>query len=148
MTDFSHLSSPALTLEEALAHCDAAIPNALFTAMRFHRETMEVERVYSTMPNAYPISGRKPKRESAWGQKVLIEKQTNCGFGADDIAWAFDDHAKILGLGLNAVLNVPVIAGNQVIGTINFLRKAPPFSAVEIAFGKACAEALAERRKI
>ncbi|GAW37294.1 hypothetical protein RA2_04371 [Roseovarius sp. A-2] len=109
---------------------------------------MEVERVYSSMPEAYPVSGRKPKRRTEWGEKVLIEKQVNCGFGADDIAWAFDDHAKILDLGLNAVLNVPVVAGNQVIGTINYLRNAIPFSAAEVATGKACAEFLAMRQKI
>ncbi len=145
MTDPIPRFDPGLALQDALAQCGAAIPNRLFTAMRFHPDTMEVERIHSTMPQAYPVSGRKPKRRTEWGQKVLIDRQVNAGFGEDDIAWAFDDHDKILALGLRAVLNVPVIAGDRVIGTLNYLREGPAFTAAEIATARACADALSQR---
>tara|TARA_R110002049_G_scaffold29972_1_gene101895 strand:- start:73357 stop:73845 length:489 start_codon:yes stop_codon:yes gene_type:complete len=132
-------------LENAFGLCGTAIDNELFTAMRFHADTMEVERLYSTLPVVYPVSGRKPKRDTAWGDKVLVHHQINNGFGADDIEWAFSDHETILGLGLNAVLNVPIVDRDTVLGTINFLRGGRPFNNQEVAIGQQLAAALGSR---
>lgn len=43
----------------------------LFTLMRLHAPTQEVERLYSSLPDAYPVSGRKPKQGTPWGAQVL-----------------------------------------------------------------------------
>ncbi|WP_448325795.1 hypothetical protein [Sulfitobacter sp. M13] len=72
-------------LQMAFDLCGSAVANELFTAMRFHAETMEVERLHSTLPGSYPVSGRKPKRDTEWGKKVLIDRRVNNGFGAADI---------------------------------------------------------------
>lgn len=146
--DLARIADPATPLAEAYALCDAAIPNGLFTAMRFHAEAMEVERLHSTLPEVYPVSGRKPKRATAWGEKVLMRREVNTGFGPKDIAWAFSDHEIILGLGLQAVLNIPVVAEDRVLGTINYLRDAPAFSAEEIDRGRRYAQALARRGEL
>ena len=98
---------------EALALCGESIENGLFTAMRFHAETMEVERIFSSLPAVYPVSGRKPKRDPEWGAKVLVERRPNLGSGAADIKWSFSDHETILGLDLTEVLNVPVIRSDM-----------------------------------
>lgn len=132
-------------LEEALDLCDKALKNELFTAMRFHAATMEVERLHSTLPDSYPVSGRKPKRDTEWGKKVLIDRKINLGFGAADIRWAFSDHETILGLGLNAVLNVPIVLDGSVLGTINYLRGDPAFSSREVGIAEQVAAALANR---
>ncbi len=132
-------------MQKALGLCANAIDNELFTAMRFHAETMEVERLYSTLPDIYPVSGRKPKRDTAWGEKVLLQQQMNNGFGAEDIKWAFSDHETILGLGLKAVLNVPILDKGVVLGTINFLRQDSAFSLQEVVIGKQVAVALSRR---
>lgn len=125
--------------------CSKSIDNGLFTAMRFHEDEMEVERLYSTLPDTYPVSGRKPKKDTEWGRKVLTNRHINLGFGADDIAWAFSDHETILGLGLTAVLNVPVVRGERVLGTINFLRAGKAFTEAEAATAQLLAAALAVR---
>ncbi|UWR35196.1 GAF domain-containing protein (plasmid) [Sulfitobacter sp. W027] len=134
-----------ISLKKALGLCANTIDNELFTAMRFHTETMEVERLHSTLPDIYPVNGRKPKRDTAWGEKVLIQQQVNNGFGAEDIKWAFSDHETILGLGLNAVLNIPVVRSGKVLGTINFLRQDSAFSLQEVVIGKQVAVALSRR---
>ncbi len=141
----ARLSDTATPLAEAYEICAAQIPNGLFTAMRFHEAAMEVERLYSTLPDDYPVSGRKPKRQTEWGDKVLIRREVNAGFGEDDIAWAFSDHALIGSLGLRAVLNVPVTNGDRTLGTINYLRSGPQFDADEIETGRALAAALGRR---
>ena len=43
---------------------------------------------------------------------------------AAGLRFAFEDADKILGLGLGAVMNLPVKEGERVLGTLNFLREA------------------------
>ncbi|MBY6109930.1 GAF domain-containing protein [Halomonas sp. DP1Y21-3] len=136
---------PATPFDRALERCAEAIPNGLFTAMRFHRDSMEVERIHSTLPDVYPVSGRKPKRDTEWGDKVLLNRRVNLGYGEEDIVWAFGDHRTILGLGLKAVLNVPIVRGENVLGTLNFLRDGPGFTEQEAATGQLLAAAIAMR---
>jgi GAF domain-containing protein len=141
------VADPAISRDAAYGLCAAAIPNRLFTAMQFHEATMEVERLFSTSPDIYPVSGRKPKHDTAWGQKVLVERQVNIGSGTEDIVWAFADNDTILSLGLTEVMNIPVVRGRRVLGTINFLRDTPPFSEEEVAIAQILAASLALRGK-
>lgn len=98
-----------------------ATGHRLCTAMRFDAAAMTVRRAYSSDPLAYPVGGAKPKRDTEWGRRVLIERRLHVGQGAEEIRRDFDDHAVILGLGLRAVVNVPIVAGGECLGTLNFL---------------------------
>jgi hypothetical protein len=106
---------------------------ALFTVMRFHENAMEVERLYSTHTAAYPVGGRKAKRDTPWGRHVLSERKIFVGEGEAAIRAAFDDHATILALGLRSVVNVPLIDGESCLGTANFLRHETSLSADDVA---------------
>jgi hypothetical protein len=99
----------------------------LFTAMRY-LASGEVERVYTSDPEAYPLSGRKPRRDTPWSRQVLVRGEPYYANDAAGIRFAFEDAEKILGLGLGAVMNVPVKAGERVLGTLNFLREAGGYS--------------------
>src|SRR5690242_2661220 len=54
----------------------------LFTVMSRDLERGESQRIYSNMPEAYPVSGKKPANETHWSRLVLDQKQT---FVANDI---------------------------------------------------------------
>jgi hypothetical protein len=95
----------------------------LFTAMRY-LASGEVERVHTSNPEAYPLSGRKPRRDTPWSRQVLVRGELYYANDAAGIRFAFEDAEKILGLGLGAVINVPVKEGGRVLGTLNFLREA------------------------
>ena len=95
----------------------------LFTAMRY-LESGEVERVHTSDPVAYPLAGRKPRRDTPWSRQVLVRGEPYYANDAAGIRAAFEDAEKILGLGLGAVINVPVKDGDCVLGTLNFLREA------------------------
>ena len=43
----------------------------LFTAMRY-RPSGEVERVHTSNADAYPLAGRKPRRDTPWSRQVLV----------------------------------------------------------------------------
>jgi GAF domain-containing protein len=95
----------------------------MYTAMRY-LPSGEVERVYTSNPEAYPLAGRKPRRDTPWSRQVLVRGEPYYANDEAGIRFAFEDAEKILGLGLGAVINVPVRDGERVLGTLNFLREA------------------------
>ena len=107
----------------------------LVTVMRA-AET-EVERLYSSNEPAYPVGGRKPKRDTGWSRKVLAEHRVLVSAGDDAIRDSFDDHAIIFGLGLHSCVNVPLVSEGQCIGTLNVLRARPDWSEDDVALVRA-----------
>ena len=103
----------------------------MFTAMRYLRSG-EVERVYTSNPVAYPLSGRKPRRDTPWSRQVLVRGEPYYANDAAGIRFAFEDAEKILGLGLGAVINVPIKDGERVLGTLNFLREAGAYQPAHV----------------
>lgn len=106
-------------------HLGEIIGHKLFTLMVIDRATDEAARLYSSDPEAYPVKGRKPLGDlTAWGEKVLAKGQPYIGYDAEDIRSVFFDHELIARLGCASVLNLPVISGTTVIGTVNLLHEA------------------------
>ncbi len=95
----------------------------LFTVMTADTESKVSERVYSNMPDAYPVSGTKPYNDTHWSDITLREKRTFVANTIGEIAEVFDDHPLIQSLGCESVINVPIIVGGAVIGTINCLHE-------------------------
>lgn len=122
---------------------DALIGHRLFTVMRFDVATMEVQRIYSSNPDAYPPGLRKAKRDTWWGAHVLEQGQAYIGRDADDIRAHFIDHEVIAGLGLAAILNVPVRVCARTVGTMNLLHGAGHYVERHVVPGRLCAGMLA-----
>jgi GAF domain-containing protein len=95
----------------------------LFTVMTSDTKEKVSERVYSNMPDAYPVSGTKPYNETHWSDITLKQKRTFVANTIDDIAQVFGDHELIKSLGCESVINVPIIVDGAVIGTINCLHE-------------------------
>lgn len=103
----------------------ALLERELLTINLFHPEHMELERLFSSNPQAYPPGGRKQKRGTAWGQHVLIEQKVFVGEGIDAIRQSFDDHETITRLGLQSIINIPITSDTHCLGTLNILMKHP-----------------------
>lgn len=95
----------------------------LFTIMTSDTMDKLSERVYSNMPDVYPVYGTKPYHDNEWSEITLNKKQTFVANTIEDIAKVFNDHELILSLGLESVINVPVIVSGEVIGTLNCLHE-------------------------
>jgi GAF domain-containing protein len=95
----------------------------LYTAMRC-LASGEVERVHTSNPGAYPLAGRKPRRDTPWSRQVLVRGEPYYANDAAGLRAAFEDAQKLIALGLGAVINVPVKDRDRVLGTLNFLREA------------------------
>jgi GAF domain-containing protein len=129
--------SPA-ALFAAIAQVAARRVDAgLVTAMRHDEAASTVERIYSSNEAAYPVGGRKLKRDTGWSRKVLLEHRLLVNAGDDDIRDSFDDHAIIFGLGLHSCINVPLVSGGKCIGTLNVLAARANWSEDEIAIARA-----------
>ena len=94
----------------------------LVTAMRHDEAASTVERIYSSNEAAYPVGGRKVKKESDWSRHVLVEHRVLVSAGDDAIRKHYNDHAIIFGLGLHSCVNVPLVSNGKCVGTLNVLR--------------------------
>jgi hypothetical protein len=117
---------------EALAQ--RLVGHKLFTLLYVDGE--EVARVYSTRPQDYPVSGRKPMGTTPWGDLVLKNRKPYLARDKAGIRWAFFDHVLIESMGLGAAINIPVVYDGQCIGTMNLLD-------VEFHYGEADVERVA-----
>ena len=134
---------PQALFAEIAAVAAEALGCALFTAMHFDAAAGEVERLYSTDPRAYPIGGRKTKRDTPWAAHVLAERRVFVGAGDAAIRAAFDDHEKIRALGLHSIINVPITAAGTCVGTVNFLMRGETLTAEDVAVAEALGQAAA-----
>ncbi|MGE8641164.1 MAG: GAF domain-containing protein [Achromobacter sp.] len=123
-------AAAALQAIDAYAH--AALGHALCTVNRYDADAMRVVRLYSSNPQAYPPGGSKDKRGTPWGRHVLLEQQVFVGEGEAAIREFFNDHDAIRELGLQSVINVPVVYAGQCLGTVNFLMPRAQVSEADI----------------
>jgi hypothetical protein len=117
----------------------ATIGHKLFTVLLFHPSTGESERFYTNQPKAYPVGGRKPLNQTFWTKQVLEGKRPYIGYTAEDIKAVFFDHALIASLGCDSVLNLPVVHGGRVLGTVNLLHEARWYGEGDLPLGRAFA---------
>ncbi|MEL6521393.1 MAG: GAF domain-containing protein [Pseudomonadota bacterium] len=104
-----------------------------FTMMTFDQDRGVARRVFSDDPEAYPVGGEKPVLDNIWTQTVLFGHQTFVGNTIEELAEVFPDWEKIQSLGLESCLNLPIIVGNKVLGTLNCLNGADHFTPERVA---------------
>ncbi len=124
---------PATVFRAAEAASRALLGHRLFTMLFVMADGTEVERIYSSDPAAYPLTGRKQMGPTPWGDHVLKQARPWLGNDMDAIRWAFPDHALIENLGCGACINIPVREGGVVVGTMNILHAAGAYAADDIA---------------
>ncbi|MBA2961889.1 GAF domain-containing protein [Ramlibacter sp. MAH-25] len=94
---------------------------------------IHLQRGWSSDPAAYPVGGRKRKLLTPWTEQLLVRGEVFIGEGEGALASVFDDHARIAALGLQAVINVPLIEGGRCRATFNALGMRPWWTREDIA---------------
>jgi GAF domain-containing protein len=128
---------PEVSFAALASATDALIGARLFTAMTFDRATRLARRIFSNMPEAYPVSGTKPVEDNSWSAIVLDRHETFVANDIDGIAEVFSDHELIRSLGCESVVNVPVIVAGEILGTINCLHDAGRYTPARVAAAEA-----------
>ncbi len=93
----------------------------LFTITRVLPDHQEVERIYTTNAEVYPVTGRKPIYDDAWTEQVIHQAQTYLASSTQEMIPFFPDLDTIKSLGLGSVINMPLVDEGKVIGTLNIL---------------------------
>jgi transcriptional regulator with GAF, ATPase, and Fis domain len=129
--------SPAALFRAIEGVATRRVGAGLVTMMRHDAATSMVERLHSSNPSAYPVGGKKAKRDTDWGRKVLTEHCVLVSAGDAALRQSFDDHATIIGLGLHSCVNVPLVSEGQCIGTMNVSRAQAQWHDDEVALVRA-----------
>ena len=135
--------SKTATLDDALGHINAArqavlgpgllTVNLVQTPAGESSVEVQLQRLWSSNPEAYPVSGRKRKTLTPWSRQLLLRAEVFIGEGDAALAVAFDDHARIASLGLHAVINVPLSEAGRCVATFNVLGTRPQWLGHELA---------------
>lgn len=112
------------------------IGHKLFTLMRVHEATAEVERIYSSNATAYPVGGRKSKLGTSWSRVVLDRGEVFIARNPDEVREAFSDYELIFSLGVGSIMNIPLAYRGRRLGTMNISHDAGWFSDEDAAAGR------------
>ena len=94
---------------------------------------VQLKRVWTSHPHAYPVGGAKRKTRTAWTRQLIEQGKVFVGEGDQALAEVFDDHARIASLDLHAVVNVPIVRDGRCLATFNVLGRQPRWQEHEIA---------------
>ncbi|RLJ41072.1 hypothetical protein BCF46_2860 [Litoreibacter meonggei] len=114
----THQPSP----EEIYCALHAQTGGRLFTVTVLDRAAGLARRVYTSHPDAYPVSGTKSMSQGEWTEQVVDRGEVFVANTVAEFAIYFPDHALIESLGCRAALNIPICV-KEVIGTVNILDK-------------------------
>ncbi len=128
---------PATAFDALCALAKRTVGHRLFTLMTFDEVTHEASRIYSNMPDAYPVSGKKPANQSDWSRQVIGERRTFVANDIRAISEVFPDYELIRSLGCESVINIPVYVAGNFLGTINCLEKAGHYTPERVTASEA-----------
>jgi GAF domain-containing protein len=150
LSDALRLSNQPTEIFRAVhAAAEQTIGLRLFTIMSYDAQRLEVERVYTNMPDVYPTGGRKQKQGTAWAGQVLLNLKPFRAETQQGIRDAFDDHAVMTGMGLGSILNIPIAYDGVCVGTMNMTHREGWYTArdeqIGMLIGSFLAAALVKR---
>ncbi|WP_299204618.1 GAF domain-containing protein [uncultured Tateyamaria sp.] len=112
--------SDAEFADEFFADLHKEVGGRLFTVTVLDHKAGLAQRVYTSHPETYPVSGTKPMSQGAWTEMVIERGETFVANTVAEFAIYFADHALIESLGCQSALNIPVV-DDRVVGTVNVL---------------------------
>jgi hypothetical protein len=102
---------------------EAVVGVKLFTFMSVDMQAELSRRAFSSDPVSYPVSGTKPIRYDSWFDIVHKQRDYFVANTLSDISKVFPDYELIGSLGCGSVVNMPVILGDELVGTLNMLHE-------------------------
>ncbi|WP_299772609.1 GAF domain-containing protein [uncultured Tateyamaria sp.] len=135
--------SDAESADAFFADLHKEVGGRLFTVTVLDHKAGLAQRVYTSHPETYPLSGTKPISQGAWTEMVIERGETFVANTVAEFAIYFADHALIESHGCQSALNVPVV-DDRVVGTVNVLDQEHYFSPDKV---ERCKSAILNRRE-
>ena len=117
----------------ALTGLRATVGSTLTTASVYDLGNMRSRRVFTDNAEAYPIGNFKRIDRNRYFDTVIAGKRPFSSTTIEEIATVFFDWEKIRSLGCESNLNLPAIADDEVIGTVNLLHEKGHYTPERIA---------------
>jgi hypothetical protein len=76
-------------------------------------------RIYSDMPEVFPTTGVKDIPDGPLRDRIFLNGRISAVLGATELADTFWDHALILEVGIDAIVNVPILDSRRVLASVN-----------------------------
>jgi hypothetical protein len=95
------------------------IGSRMFTFLRFDFERFEMERLYCTLPERYPVGARKPMRRGRWSECLIERGAVFIARGDQEMRATFGDYAALAEIGCTSSMCVPVRHAGRTLGTMN-----------------------------
>ena len=89
------------------------------TTCNDRRNEILLQRFYSSNREQYPVQGRKRKTLTPWTETLFLRGQVFVAEGIAALEQTFDDYEQMRPLGLNAVVNVPMLKDRLCYATFN-----------------------------
>jgi len=80
---------------------------------------IRLQRLYSSHGGKFPVQGRKRKTLTPWTETLFVRGQVFVAEGVAALEQTFDDYEQMRPLGLNAVVNVPLLKDRLCYATFN-----------------------------
>ncbi|WP_150627958.1 GAF domain-containing protein [Pandoraea captiosa] len=93
----------------------------------------DVQRVFSTIPAAYPVGGWKHLTGSDWARYVLIDQRTLIASGHERLTQFFPDYPLLESLGVRTLINIPVVICRRTVGAFALLLETPTVDQAALA---------------
>jgi hypothetical protein len=108
------------------------VGSRLTTASTYDLVRMRSRRVFTDNAEAYPIGNFKTMERNRFFETLIEGRQPFSSASIEEMATAFFDWRKIQALGCESNLNLPAIADDRVIGTVNLLDRAGHYTPARI----------------
>ncbi|MDK1373942.1 MULTISPECIES: GAF domain-containing protein [unclassified Sinorhizobium] len=108
----------------------------LFTIMTVDMANELARRAYTSHPDEYPVYGTKPIHYDRWFDTVHKARETFVANTIADISTVFGDYETIAALGCGSVVNIPVVVGGELLGTVNCLDVEQHYTPERVALSK------------
>jgi hypothetical protein len=80
---------------------------------------IRLQRLYSSAGGEFPVQARKRKTLTPWTETLFVRGEVFVAEGPAALEQTFDDYAQMRPLGLNTVVNVPMLRGRLCYATFN-----------------------------
>jgi hypothetical protein len=114
----------------------ATVGVKLFTMTADNAAGGYVRRVYSSDEAAYPLLGTKPLVVDDAYRRSIAERNVAVANSVEAMRPDFPDLDLIVSLGCGAAINLPVVAGGEMLGSVNLLDAEGMYTAERVEAAK------------
>lgn len=115
---------PARSFAALRALADTLVGARMFTVLAFDFARNVMVRTYSSNEAIYPVDAADPITDTIWERTLIGERQPLVLNSPEAMATLLPNVAELLGLGCEAMLNMPIVVAGKAIGAINLLDRA------------------------